>query len=222
LIRALIFDFDGLILDTELPEFQSWQEIYEENGCTLPIDLWAECIGTAPNVFDPFEYLEAQIHRPVDRDPIRIRRRRRHQELIALQAPLPGLETYLADAKRLGLKVAVASSSPREWVHGHLERIRLRPNFVCLKCAGDVAQVKPDPSLYRLALEELEVQPHEAIAFEDSAHGVAAARGAGIYCVAVPNAMTCHLNLDHASLRLSSLADVPLEALLAKLSKSGG
>lgn len=73
-LRALIFDFDGLILDTEAPEYQSWQEIYQEHGCELPLSLWATCIGTTPGAFNAYDYLEAQAGRPIDRHAIRARR----------------------------------------------------------------------------------------------------------------------------------------------------
>jgi len=113
LIQALIFDFDGLILDTELPAYRSWQEILEEYGCHLPLALWATRIGTNASPFDALDFLEAQIGRPVDRESLRHRRERRRAELIRKESLRPGIEFYLADAHRMGLQLAVASSSPR-------------------------------------------------------------------------------------------------------------
>ena len=112
MIRAIVFDFDGLILDTELPEFQSWQEIYQAHGCTLSFAVWATCIGTV-GAFDPYAYLEEQLGRTVDHAVVQAQQRQRCDALIAVQTVLPGVHDYLAEARRLGLHVGVASSSSR-------------------------------------------------------------------------------------------------------------
>jgi HAD superfamily hydrolase (TIGR01509 family) len=127
---------------------------------------------------------------------------------------------YIADAKRLGLKLAVASSSDRAWVERHLERLGLLKEFDCIKCAEDVEQVKPNPDLYLAVLDELGLRALEAIALEDSPKGITSAKAAGVFCVAVPNALTRQLATDHADLRLDSLAEVPLEALISRIDKS--
>jgi len=216
MIRALVFDFDGLILDTEGPDLQSWQEVYTALGCTLSFERWAAGIGTL-DAFDPYADLEEQLGRPLDRAAIREWRRRRFTELIASQDALPGVREYIAGARRLGLKLGIASSSPRSWVAGHLARLGLLEPFDCLCCADDVPRVKPDPALYQAALTTLRITSGEAIALEDSPNGVLAARRAGIFCVAVPNVVTARLPLDHADLLVSSLADLPLEQLLERV-----
>ena len=215
-IRALIFDFDGLILDTEGPEFQSWSEIYAEHGCELDFDLWATCIGTA-DILDPYAELERLLAGPIDRDEIRTQRRARNQALLDELGPRPGIVEYLEQARERQMGIAVASSSPRSWVAGHLERLGLLDSFHALACADEVAMVKPDPALYQLALEKLGVSASEAIAIEDSPNGVLAAKRAGLLCVAVPNDLTRRLSLDHADKVLASLAEVPLEDLLVEL-----
>ncbi len=217
MIQALIFDFDGLILDTEMSSFQTWQEIYEEHDCELPFSTWAICIGGSAELFDPFEYLEQQIGRPVLREEIRLRRRLRHVQIVEEQPVLPGVEDYMLSAKRLGLKIGLASSSRHEWVDSHLTRLGLIDYFDSIKCFDDVKQSKPDPELYLAVLDALGVHGHEAIALEDSPNGVSAAQQAGIYCVAVPNPVTRQLPLEHADLCLSSLGDVSLEQLLEKV-----
>jgi len=219
--RALIFDFDGLILDTEVPEFQAWQEIYQAHGCELPLATWAACIGTSSEVFDPYAYLEAQLGRPVDREAIRVTDRQRSAELIGLQTVLPGVMDYIADARRLGLHLGVASSSSRAWVSGHLTRLELSAHFTCLKCADDVQRVKPDPAVYQAVLEALALPADQAIALEDSPHGIAAAKRAGLFCVAVPNALTRQLAFAQADLRLSALTDMPLARLLLEVERRG-
>jgi HAD superfamily hydrolase (TIGR01509 family) len=215
-VKLLVFDFDGLILDTEVPEFESWQEIYRAHDARLELDVYAHCIGTG-NVFDPWAHLIDQIGRAVDRSELQPRRQERMHELIAAQEVRPGVCAYLDDAAALGLRLGVASSSSRQWVTGHLDRLRLIDRFHAIRCAEDVEQVKPDPALYRAVCDALGVDPRHAIAFEDSPNGILAAKRAGMRCVAVPNPLTASLDLSRADIRLDSLADVPLARLLERL-----
>ena len=217
MIKALVFDFDGLIVDTEMSSYQTWQEIYAEHDCQLPFSTWAICIGGSPQLFDPCEYLEQQIGRPILREEIRLRRRQRHIRMVETQPVLPGVEDYLLSAKRLGLKIGVASSSRHEWVDTHLTRLGLIDYFDSIKCFDDVKHTKPDPELYLAVLGALGVHGQQAIALEESPNGVIAAQQAGIFCVAIPNPVTSQLSLLHADLCLSSLTEVSLEQLLAKV-----
>jgi beta-phosphoglucomutase-like phosphatase (HAD superfamily) len=132
------------------------------------------------------------------------------------------VEQYISEAKRLGLKLGVASSSDCPWVYRHLERLGLREQFDSIKCRDDVEKVKPSPDLYLAVLDDLGVGPREAIALEDSPHGITSAQAAGLFCVAVPNPLTRQLSTDHADLQLDSLADLRLELLLALASASVG
>ena len=213
-IRGIIFDFDGTILDTETPAYQTWQEVFDAHGCTFPLLDWSAGLGSDGAGFDCFDHLEAQLGRPVDREAIRALRNRRKLELIAACETLPGVAACLEAAERLGLKRGIASSSPRAWVEEHLARLGLLHHFEVLSCAEDVERVKPDPALYLRALSLLELECEEAVVIEDSPNGVRAARAAGLFCVAVPNPVTGRLSLDHADLRLASLADLPLGDLL--------
>jgi len=221
MIRALILDFDGLILDTEGPAYQSWVEIFEEFGAELPLSAWEAWLGGSPDMFDPCGYLEGQVGHSVDCEGLTRRQREREEELNVIQSTLPGVAQYIADAKRLGLKLGVASSSDRPWVERHLGRLGLLQEFDCLKCAEDVARVKPSPDLYLAVLDELGLRPAEAIAFEDSPNGITSAQAAGLLCVAVPNPLTRQLSTDHADLHLSSLEEVSLEELLLRTKKRG-
>ena len=153
----------------------------------------------------------------MDRDALRAQVRERHGRLVD-QLPLqPGVARYIADAQAMGLKLAVASSSSRQWVAGHLERLGVMDRFDAVLTRDDVTRTKPEPDLYRAALTGLGLSPGEAIALEDSPNGVTAAKRTGLYCVAVPNPMTRDLPLDHADLRPASLADVPLRELVTRV-----
>jgi HAD superfamily hydrolase (TIGR01509 family) len=213
-INALIFDFDGLILETETPIFQSWQELFHAYGCEIPLDTWAKIIGAAEYEFDPFDELERQLGRPIDREAEAPGRRQREGELIQSQPVLPGVHDYLQSARQLGLPCAVASSSKCDWVEGHLKRLGLYEDFVTIKTSEDVAQTKPAPDLFLAALTDLQVDAQEAIVFEDSPNGILAAKRAGLFCVTVPNELTAGMSLEMADMRLDSLADLSLEELL--------
>jgi HAD superfamily hydrolase (TIGR01509 family) len=211
---ALIFDFDGLILDTEGPVFQSWQELLEQYGYDMTISDWQICVGSAEGTEAFFTSLADRLVRPLDMEAEGPQRLQRELELVARQPVLPGIKEYLQRAAELNLKLAVASSSDCEWVTGHLEQRGLREYFECVLAADDVGVTKPDPALYLIALECLGVGPDQAIAFEDSPNGVLAAKKAGLYCVAVPNPITSQLQIKGADLQLASLDELPLDQLL--------
>lgn len=217
MIQGLIFDFDGLILDTELPAFQAWQGVFGRYGCTLSLSTWVRYIGLSPDTFDPCDDLEKSLSQQVDRRALYQEHKRREVKLLECQAVLPGVKAYIANARRLGLSLGVASSSSRDWVAGHLARLGLLENFDCIRCADDVEHTKPDPELYLSTLEGLNLRSDQVVALEDSPHGVSAAKEAGIFCVAIPNTLTQDLSLDHADLTLTTLAEMPLEELLAKV-----
>ena len=218
MVKALIFDFDGLILDTEMPDFESWQHIYSQHGHDFPFENWASIVGgTAASDFNPHTYLEELIGQKLDRDELWQQRGKDYLLKVEQQPILPGVLDYLDEAERLGLRLGVASSSPRDWVHGHLTRLGLFERFHSIKTADDVDNTKPDPALFNAVLDEFEISPNEGIVFEDSLNGILAAKRAGLYCVAVPNPLTAQLDLGRADLQLASLADLSLGNLLKKM-----
>lgn len=218
MIKALIFDFDGIIIDSESPELLAWQEIFAAYGRELDLNVWADLVGRPRNHFDIYSYFQEQIDPAVDLVRLRKDRRARVIALTEQQPVLPGVHDYLRGARELGLKIGMASSSSANHVRGHLQRLELLEYFHATKCFEDTESHKPEPAPYRAVLDELGVSPDEAVAFEDSPNGVTAARAAGIFCVAVPNPVTCRLPLDHADHRLASLADEPLEQILVRAS----
>jgi len=225
LIRALVLDFDGLILDTETPLRLAWEEICGEVGLAISPVEWARFLGASADPPAPYALMERHLGRSVDREALRLRRLARENEHLASEVPLPGVQDMLDEAVRLRLRLAVASSSERAWVEGHLGRFALRDRFDAVVCAEDVDRTKPSPDLYVEALRRLGVAPGDAIAFEDSAHGIRAAKDAGLFCVAVPNRVTRHLEFPDADLIMASLDERPLGELLreveARLSAAG-
>ena len=209
-VRALIFDFDGLIVDSEGPGFQAWSELYASYGCALPFDKYSACIGTLGG-FDLHGYLQQQSGRSFEREDLENACNARWLELMKEQPLLPGIAACITSAKTRGLKLAIASSSTEEWVTGNLRRFGLLDRFDAICTRDYVASVKPDPALYLLALEKLGVAADEAIAFEDSPPGILAAKRAGLFCIAIPNPLTKDMALELADRRLSSLEEFDLD-----------
>lgn len=210
-IRALIFDFDGLILDTESPLLASWMEIFEQHGLIVTTEQWASLLGASADPPEAYDLLEAHLSNPVDRDALHDRRMTRELELLARESVLPGVRELIERAHESGLKLAVASSSERAWVEGLLTQHDLIRFFEVIVCAEDVENTKPAPDLFLTALERLEIKPPEAIVFEDSQHGVKAAKSAGIFSIAVPNKITRCLPFHDASYVVSSIANHSLQ-----------
>ena len=214
-VRALLFDFDGLILDTEVPIYEAWRENYAAHGHDLALEDYCGCVGSDFHRFDPKLHLESLSGETIDWDHWDERRERRALEIVnALTDPLPGVMDRLAEAAEVGLPCAVASSSPRSWVEPHLERIGLRHHFELTRCVDDVSRPKPSPELFLAAAEGLGVPPAEALVFEDSVNGLVAARAAGMRCVSVPNSVTAGLVFEGCSLKLDSLADRSLAQIV--------
>ncbi|MDX6504364.1 MAG: hypothetical protein QOE29_1489 [Gaiellaceae bacterium] len=214
MIEALLFDFDGLLVDTESADHQAWQETYREHGAELALERWAAAIGTVGG-FDALAHLEELLATEVDRTAVEEAQRIRSLALSGGLPFLPGVLDYLAAARERDIHVAIVSSATSEWIQSHLERLETADGWACIICAnGDAERAKPRPTLYLEALDLLGVAPHAAVAFEDSPNGIAAARAAGLFCVAVPNPVTAQLDLSAANLRVESLEQVPLVRLL--------
>lgn len=223
MIQALIFDFDGLIADTETPALESWRRIYAEHGFELGLDVWAGALGTNHG-FDALTHLAellagvdsaraAALH--AEAETVRARRQALKDELTAGLEPLPGVVALLDQADAAGLPCAVASSSSARWVTGHLERFKLLDRFTCVRTADDVERTKPDPALFLSAAACLGLPPQKCLVLEDSPNGILAARAAGCPVVAVPGAITAQITLPPADLVVPSLDAIPLAELIA-------
>ncbi|GGH84477.1 HAD superfamily hydrolase (TIGR01509 family) [Pullulanibacillus pueri] len=219
MIKALVFDFDGLILDTETAIYKATQEIYKEYGAELPISIWANLAGTQDDGFDLTTHLAEQSGVTIDKEALLKDQRQRINAYIERETILPGVLPLLEMGKQLGLKIALATSSGNQWAKRHLKRLGIIDFFEAIIEADDVEKVKPDPELFTKAVEALQVKPDEAIAFEDSYHGMIAAKRAGLYCVVVPNEVTQSLDFSQADRQLKSLADITAEELIQAFSE---
>ena len=220
MLKALIFDFDGLILDTETPEYLTWKDIYNEYGFELPHAEWGKIVGGyGLSNFDAAEHLALLSQGRLD--PVPLRRRHADESLARIHAEsvLPGVLDLIHEAKKHNLKLAIASSSPHRWVDTHAQRLDILHLFDQVICNDDVGagRTKPNPDLFLMALDQLQVQKNEAVIFEDSPNGVLAANRAGVFVVAVPNHVTSLLSLDGANLIIETLKDISLNDLSQRI-----
>jgi HAD superfamily hydrolase (TIGR01509 family) len=215
--RGLIFDFDGLIVDTETPAFDVLAAQYREYGATLLPERWVHALGTHGG-FEPYDELEALIHRPVDRDALHNAWYEEYIARVERQPLMPGIRALLTEAAASeGICVALASSSNRSWIARWTEHHKIRPLFDCIRTRDDVAQVKPAPDLFLSAAAGMGLDPSECVVLEDSPNGMRAAAAAGMRCVAVPIPLLDGLEMPPATVRLRSLANISLAELQQRL-----
>lgn len=214
MIRALVFDFDGLILDTETPIIQAYAAVHAKYGVSFDRAAFLRSVGHADYSFDPWHGFSPH----ADRAALEIERRAIKNELLVTETVRPGVTAILDAAREAGMRIGIASNSQHDWVEPHLQRLGLHDRFHFFACRGDAPSPKPEPDLYRMVVNHFGVRGQEAIAFEDSATGILAAKRAHLWTVAVPGESSLHHDFSHADLRLRSLAEVTLEELMQKFS----
>lgn len=217
-LKAVLFDFDGVVMDSETTLFESWQRTYAAFGCELPLELWAANVGGYNyDVFDPLAYIEQQTGLRIDREVVNGARRSCYLLRVHKLDAMPGVREAITAVKNKGLQLAAVSSSSQNWVPVHLKRLGLYDSFDVVVCGNEVEMVKPDPALYHLALNRLRLSPKEVFVVEDSPKGIAAARAAGLYCIAVPNPVTRASKLAGYDKLLGGLHEHPFEVLIDEI-----
>ena len=213
-IQALVFDFDGLLMQTESTLLECWRTEWQRHGLRLDVGTFFADHG-GDTTEERYAALAAAVGPGYDRAASHARRIA-HRDVLHQSLDLaPGVRSWLDEASALELPLAVASSSPRAWVEGHLNRCGELSRFTVQAFGDEVPDHKPDPGVYLLALRRLGVPASRAVAFEDTPHGVAAAKAAGLRCVAIPNPYTDRTRFDAADLVLRSAQHLSLTAVLS-------
>lgn len=214
-MKALIFDFDGLILDTETPELATWQEIYAEHGVEMPLGYWGGLVGRGVNeeYERPAELLARLTGKPVMTSQEHQVIRDRIIAKIDCLSARPGVTELLDECQSQRFPIAVASSSKHIWVDTHLIRLGLYDHFQAIVCADDVERGKPFPDLYLAACKALDVLPSDALALEDSRNGITAALAAKMRVAVIPNPVTESLDLSQATYRFPTFEGLTLARL---------
>jgi len=215
-LQAIIFDFDGLIIDTETTTYQAWREAFARYELELPLSVWSDAIGKGDED-NSLRFLEESLGELVDREKLVTAINVRRVELVSDTPPLPGVVEIIRDAHERGYRLAVASSSPHGWVDPQLERLGVLQMFEYVLCEEDVSETKPSPELFLTTLERLKIMPQEAIVLEDSPNGVTAAKRAGLFTIVIPNLITRQLEIDGADIWLDSLADLSFDELMEEV-----
>jgi HAD superfamily hydrolase (TIGR01509 family) len=215
MLKAVLFDFDGLILDTETPEVEVLRQVFAEHGETLPEEYWTHAFGRGADQIaeKPMQLMARLCGRELDVPSLELEQRRRTVELIHEQPIRPGVVSLLEQIRGAGLKYGIASSSRHDWVEGHLDRLGLLPWFSTIVCADDVLRAKPYPDLYLLLMSKLAISAEECFALEDSPNGIRAAKDAGLFVIAVQNPLSARLDLSAADRVFPSLDGLSLSDL---------
>lgn len=220
-LAALIFDFDGTILDTETPEVRAWQAIFRKHGAEFPDEYWMHAIGRGADQIDktPLELLEELGTIAPEREKVLAQYEEMRMADILARDCRSGIRELISEAVSAKLPLAVASSSHHFWVDSHLRRLELSDLFQAILCADDVPRAKPFPDLYLEACRRLNAQPELCVAIEDSPNGILAAKTAGLACIGIPNPCTARLNLTHADLIFDSAMELNLGILNSLLAQ---
>ena len=216
MIKGVIFDFDGLIVDTESVWYEAYAEVLAGlYNAELQLTHFAKCIGTGNDVLiEHFQQLVGESK--IDFDNIERLALEKYEEKLTVPILRKGVKEYLLEAKSLNLKIGLASSSSEKWVKGYLEKLDVLNYFEVINTKDAVKKIKPDPELYVKTVNDLGLQPVEVIAFEDSLNGLTAAKAAGIYCVIVPNDVTKHLEFTTHDYHLESMEEECLSDIVIR------
>ena len=206
---AVLFDFDGVLVDTEWAIYEAWHRTFRAHGHPLPLEIYTQCIGSDFDTWSPKTHLEELTGRSFDWHQLDEARQVEIRRDLEQAGPMPGVVPLLEKLKAAGVPTAVVSSSSHQWVDGWLERLGLAQWFDTVVCRGDAPRIKPAPDLYLEAARRLRVNPGTSLVIEDSLNGVKAAKAAGSPVWAVPNRCTACLDF--------SLADAVLPDLNAAL-----
>ncbi len=218
---AVVFDFDGTMLDTEWTSYVATKEVFEAHGLGFSLDYWCSLVGRTDHPHWT-QMLEEQLGEPIDREHWISEKTARSWELANELDLMPGVLELLEALRAVRVPMAVASASRRGWVTGHLKARGLLHYFSAVRELEDTARTKPHPDPYLSACELLGVAPTAAVALEDSEAGVCAAHSAGMTVVAIPGQLTGDHDYGSADVIVGSCADLTVATLAHLQSRRSG
>lgn len=205
--RAVLFDFDGVILDTEWPIYETWRDLFLEHGEELTLETYVQCIGSDFDTWSPETYLESLTGLNFDWKTINPARNVIIREEVGKLDAVPGIRESLAHFQRQDIPCAVVSSSDHNWVGGWLEHLGLTSYFQTIVCKGDAPKIKPAPDLYLEAVRRMNLPASDCLVIEDSLNGMKSAHLAGCPVVAIPNRITACINFDEAEFQFATMTE---------------
>ncbi len=207
-VSTVLFDFDGILVDTEWEIYQAWSETFREHGQDLPLSLYTRCIGSDFDAWSPKLHLEDLTQLKFDWIKMDERRQIRIRTALEKQGPFEGVVDVLKLLAERGIPAAVVSSSSHHWVDGWLEKLGLIGFFQEIVCKGDAPKIKPAPDLFLEASSRLKIAPSDCLVIEDSLNGLNAAKAAGMMAWIVPNRVTAGLDFSRAERVLSGFGEM--------------
>ncbi len=205
---AVLFDFDGVLVDTEEAIYQAWLRTFQAHGHDLPLEVYTRCIGSDFATWSPKTHLEELSGLAFDWHDLDARRQEEILHDLSGEGTMPGVIDLLEQLTRMGIRRAVVSSSSHHWVDGWLEKLAFADHFETVVCRGDAPQIKPAPDLYLEAAKRLGLLPADCLVIEDSLNGMKAAKAAGMKAWIVPNRVTAGLDFSAADRTFSSLTEL--------------
>ncbi|WP_411825764.1 HAD family hydrolase [Luteolibacter sp. AS25] len=202
--KAVLFDFDGILVDTEGAIFEAWKRTFERHGKELSLDLYTKCIGSDFDAWSPKVHLEELTSLQFDWLEMDEARQVEIRAALEEYGPIEGVIDLLEEIQSRGIPMAVVSSSAHPWVDGWLDKLGLRRFFDHVICKGDAPRIKPAPDLYLAGAKVVGMEPEGCLVFEDSLNGLNAAIAAGMKAWIVPNRVTAGLDFSQAAKVLPS------------------
>jgi len=206
--KLVLFDFDGILVDTEWAIYQAWRNCYQQHEQELPLEIYTRCIGSDFATWSPKTHLEDLTGKTFDWESLDAVRQQEIVAELADEGAMPGARELIEELRRLGMPMGVVSSSSHHWVDGWLDRLGIAGFFDHVVCRGDAPRIKPAPDLWLEAAKRFAVEPGEILVIEDSHNGLISARDAGMRVWAVPNRVTGCLNFEGADRVQGSLWEV--------------
>ena len=207
-IKTVLFDFDGIIIDSEWPIYESWKRVFEGEGQTLAVETYVQCIGSDFDTWSPEKYLEELTGKTYDWPNINAKRQVELEADLEGVNPLPGVIELFEKLNANGFNVAIVSSSSHRWVDAWVDKLDLMQYLEHVVCKGDAPRIKPAPDLYEEGAKRFSSPPEQCLVIEDSLNGVKAGNAAGCVTVAVPSRLTSCLDFSSANLVIQSLTDL--------------
>lgn len=208
---AVLFDFDGVLVDTEWAIYQSWKRVFQAHAHPLPLDIYTRCIGSDFATWSPKTHLEELTGLGFDWHDLDARRQQEIMLDLTHEGPMPGVVAWLEQLAAAAVPCAVVSSSSHRWVDGWLEKLGLTRYFKTTVCRGDAPRIKPAPDLFLEAAQRFALAPADCLVIEDSLNGVTSAQAAGMPVWVVPNRVTAGLDFSQADRVFRSLAECAAE-----------
>lgn len=204
-LRAVLFDFDGILVDTEWAIYQAWCRCFEAEGCELPLSIYTRCIGSDFATWSPKNYLEEMTGKTFDWDRLDRERQKEIVHELSDEGVMDGVHELIDTLRTQDVSLGVVSSSSHHWVDGWLDQLDIRHHFTHVVCRGDAPRIKPAPDLWLEAARRFALPSAHCLAIEDSHNGLISAQEAGMPVWVVPNRVTSVLDFSAAQARFDSM-----------------